>query len=100
MQRNFEPMRRHVEGGRQIQLTDDRAKLVIYRAFVEAELDAPKDLVRDVHDAYLRVIAGFEARTTQANPALKPWSESAPITLCSRHKLLTTMKLRLRAQSV
>ena len=52
MQRNFEPMRRQVEGGRQIQLTDDRAKLIIYRAFVEAEFDAPKHLLRDVHDAY------------------------------------------------
>jgi hypothetical protein len=72
MQRNFEPMRRQVEGGRQFQLTDDRAKLIVYRAFVEAELDAPKRLVRDVHDPYLRAIAGFEARTTQANPALKP----------------------------
>jgi|ERR1039458_8178971 hypothetical protein len=72
MQRNFEPMRRQVEGGRQFQLTDDRAKLIVYRAFVEAELDAPKRLVRDVHDPYLRAIAGFEARTMQANPALKP----------------------------
>jgi hypothetical protein len=26
MQRNFEPMRRQLEGGRQIQLTDARAK--------------------------------------------------------------------------
>ena len=40
MQRNFEPMRRQVEGGRQIQLTDDPAKLIIYRALVETELDA------------------------------------------------------------
>src|SRR5579862_9368712 len=52
MQRNFEPMRRQVEGWREVQLTDDRAKLIIYRAFVEAELDAPKHLVRNVHDAY------------------------------------------------
>src|SRR6202162_1422624 len=33
MQRNFDPMRKHVEGWRQVELTDDRAKLVIYRAF-------------------------------------------------------------------
>src|SRR5271166_6462271 len=52
MQRNFEPMRRQVEGWREVQLTDDRAKLIIYRAFVEAEFDAPKHLLRDVHDAY------------------------------------------------
>ena len=94
MQRNFEPMHRHVEGGRQIQLTDDPAKLIIYRALVETELDAPKYLVRDAHDAYVRAIAGFEARITQANPALKSWSESAPslhqITLGGRHKRLKT----------
>ena len=64
MQRNFEPMRQQVEGGRQIQLTDDPAKLLIFRALVETELDAPKYRVRDAHDASVRVIAGFEARTT------------------------------------
>src|SRR5208283_4478776 len=42
MQRNFEPMRKQVEGWRDSQLTDDQAKLVIYRAFVEGDLDAPK----------------------------------------------------------
>jgi hypothetical protein len=52
MQRNFEPMRRQVEGWRQVQLTDSRAKLIIYRAFVEAEFDAPKHLVGEVHDLY------------------------------------------------
>jgi hypothetical protein len=41
MQRNFEPMRRQVEGGRQIQFTDYRSKLIIYRAFVEPELIRP-----------------------------------------------------------
>jgi hypothetical protein len=63
MQRNFEPMRRQVEGGRQTQLTDDLARLIIYRALVETELDAPEYLVRDAHDAYVRAIVGFEART-------------------------------------
>jgi hypothetical protein len=53
MQRNFEPMRRQVEDGRQIQLTDDAAKLLIYRALValvETELDAPEYLVRDARE--------------------------------------------------
>jgi hypothetical protein len=40
-----------VEGGRQIQATDDPAKLIIYRVLVETVLDAPKYLVRDAHDA-------------------------------------------------
>ncbi len=52
MQRNFEPMRKQVESWRDIQLTDDQAKLIIYRAFVQGDLEVPKHLVRAVHDAY------------------------------------------------
>jgi len=42
MQRNFEPMRKQVEEWKGTRLPDDTAKLVIYRAFVEGKLDAPK----------------------------------------------------------
>src|ERR1700739_4860800 len=42
MQRNFEPMRKQVEAWKGARLLDDTARLVIYRAFVEGELDAPK----------------------------------------------------------
>src|SRR6266436_2976674 len=35
MQRNFEPMRRQVEALRTSQLSDEAAKLIIYRAFIE-----------------------------------------------------------------
>jgi hypothetical protein len=52
MQRNFEPMRQQVETWRAQQLTSATAKLIIYRAFVENELDAPKHLARCVHDLY------------------------------------------------
>jgi Domain of unknown function (DUF932) len=52
MQRNFDPMRKQIEGWRQNQITDEQAKLVIYRAFVEGDLEAPKHLVRAVHDHY------------------------------------------------
>jgi len=34
------------------QLTSATAKLIIYRAFVEDELDAPKHLARRVHELY------------------------------------------------
>ena len=44
MQRNFEPMRKQVEAWKQSCLTDEAAKLIIYRAFVEGELDVPKHL--------------------------------------------------------
>lgn len=50
MQRNFEPMRKQVEAWKGTRLPDESAKLVIYRAFVEGELDVPKQLARRVHD--------------------------------------------------
>ena len=46
MQRNFEPMRKQVETWKGTRLPDESAKLVIYRAFVEGELDVPKHLAR------------------------------------------------------
>jgi hypothetical protein len=52
MQRNFEPMRRQVETWQAQQLTSATAKLIIYRAFIEDELDAPKHLARRVHELY------------------------------------------------
>jgi hypothetical protein len=52
MQRNFKPMQRQVEAWRSQQLSDDAAKVLIYRAFVEDELDAPKHLARAVHQLY------------------------------------------------
>ena len=52
MQRNFEPMRRQVETWRAQQLTSATAKLIIYRAFIEDELDSPKHIARRVHDLY------------------------------------------------
>ena len=52
MQRNFEPMRRQVEVWQKSELTDVTAKVVIYEAFVEGRLEAPKHLARSVHDLY------------------------------------------------
>jgi len=52
MQRNFEPMRKQVDAWKGTRLPDDKAKLVIYWAFVEGKLDAPKHLARRVHDVY------------------------------------------------
>jgi hypothetical protein len=52
MQRNFEPMRKQVEAWQQSELTDVTAKVVIYEAFVEGRLEAPKHLARTVHDLY------------------------------------------------
>src|SRR2546427_11975444 len=52
MQLNFEPMRKQVEAWQRSELTDVTAKVVIYEAFVEGRLEAPKHLVRTVHDLY------------------------------------------------
>ncbi len=54
MQRNFEPMRQQVERWRVEQISAEAAKLTIYRAFIEGELDAPKHLSRRVHDLYFK----------------------------------------------
>jgi hypothetical protein len=52
MQRNFEPMRKQVEVWQRSELTDVTAKVVIYEAFIEGKLEAPKHLARSVHDLY------------------------------------------------
>jgi hypothetical protein len=52
MQRNFEPMRKQVETWQRREPTDVTAKVVIYEAFLEGKLEAPKHLARSVHDLY------------------------------------------------
>ena len=52
MQRSFEPMRKQVEAWQRSELTNVTAKVVIYEAFVEAKLEAPKHLARTVHDLH------------------------------------------------
>ena len=42
--RNSEPLQRQLEGWRQTQIADERAKLILYEAFVEGELEAPRSL--------------------------------------------------------
>lgn len=64
VQRNFEPMRRQIEFFRSATLSDQRAKLVIYDAFVAGEADLPKHLASHVHDHYFQPkYAEFEPRT-------------------------------------
>lgn len=52
MQRNFDPMRRQVEAWRTSQLSDEAAQLIIYRAFIAGDLEAPRHLARVVHNHY------------------------------------------------
>lgn len=64
IQRNFEPLQQQVEAWRELQITDDLAKLTIYRAFIEGELEVPRHLARDVHRNYFEpALADFQPRT-------------------------------------
>ena len=66
MQRNFEPMRKQVEAWQKSELTDVTAKVVIYEAFVEGKLEAPKHLARSVHNLYFEPkYDEFRPRTPQ-----------------------------------
>ena len=52
MQRNFDAMRMQVEAWRESQIPNATAKLIIYRAFIESDLEVPRHLARPVHDLY------------------------------------------------
>jgi uncharacterized protein DUF932 len=84
MQRHFEPMRRQIDVWRQHALPDTQAKLLIYEAFVEGRLKAPRHLARMVHDEYFNPkFPDFEPRTiwslsnafTSAFKTLEPVSQ-------------------------
>jgi hypothetical protein len=73
IQRNFEPMQRQVEGWRQAQITDERAKLIFYSAFVDGKLEAPRSLLNEVHRLY------FEPEYPEFSPRTM-WSLSNAFT--------------------
>jgi len=61
MQQSFEPMRKQVEAWQRSELTDVTAKVVIYEAFVEGKLEAPKHLARAVHDLHSPGVNAWDA---------------------------------------
>ena len=64
MQRHFDPMLHRVNVWKGFELPDATAKLVIYRAFIEEELDVAKHLAKDVHRLYFEPEhEEFRART-------------------------------------
>jgi hypothetical protein len=82
MQRNFEPMRKQVGAWQQSELTDVTAKVVIYEAFVEGKLEAPKHLARTVHDLYFEPkYEEFRSRTiwSLSNAFTSAFKELDPI---------------------
>jgi len=52
IQRNFEPLKRQIEAWQSHALENDRAKLILYAAFVEGRLAAPRHLLPIVHQRY------------------------------------------------
>ena len=82
MQRNFDPMRKQVGTWQRTELTDVTAKVVIYEAFVEGKLEAPKHLARTVHDLYFEPkYEEFRSRTiwSLSNAFTSAFKELEPI---------------------
>jgi len=82
MQRNFQPMRKQVEAWQKSELTDVTAKVVIYEAFVEGKLEAPKHLARTVHARYFEPkYEEFQPRTiwSLSNAFTSAFKELEPI---------------------
>jgi len=71
-------MRKQVEAWQKSELTDVTAKVVIYEAFVEGKLEAPKHRARTVHDLY------FEPKYEEFRPRTI-WSRSNAFTSAFRN---------------
>lgn len=106
MQRNFGSMRKQVEAWQGSELTDVTAKVVIYEAFVEGKLEAPKHLARTVHDPHFepeyeefrpRTICSLSNAFTSASKELDPIPNSS--WAVPRYKVLPAL-LVLGARSV
>ena len=88
MQRNFEPMRGQVERWRSQQLTDASAKLIIYRAFVESDLEAPKHLKRRYPPGLVSDIIVNREKAVITGPIQPSQQASRPGTSTPRFSLL------------
>ncbi len=75
-------MRKQVEARQRCELTDVTAKVVIYEAFVEGKLEAPKHLAKTVHDLYFSPkYEDFRSRTiwSLSNAFTSAFKELDPI---------------------
>jgi hypothetical protein len=71
-----------VEARQRSELTDVTAKVVIYEAFIEGRLEAPKHLARTVHDLYFEPkYEEFRSRTiwSLSNAFTSAFKELEPI---------------------
>ena len=101
MQRNFEPMRKQVEAWQRSELTDVTAKVVIYEAFVEGKLEAPKHLARTVHDLYFEPkYEEFRPRTiwSLSNAFTSAFKELDPIPPAENSQCVKSAESLLPAQ--
>jgi len=83
-------MRKQVGAWQRSEIADVTAKVVIYEAFVEGRLEAPKHLARSVHDLY------FEPKYEEFRPRTI-WSLSDAFT--STNLLWTTQIASNRAET-
>jgi len=81
IQRNFEPLQQQISDWQEQELSDDRAKLIIYDAFIAGALMVPRNLIGTVHEHYFHpAYEEFQPRTlwslsnafTSAFKQLKP----------------------------
>ncbi len=75
-------MKKQVEAWKAARISDESAKLVIYQAFVQGELDVPKHLARRVHDLYFKPqVEEFAPRTawSLSNAFTSAFKELDPI---------------------
>lgn len=80
--RNFEPARKQLEAWQRSELADVTARVVIYEAFVEHRLEAPKHLAHTVHDLYFEPkYEEFRSRTiwSLSNAFTSTFKELEPI---------------------
>jgi hypothetical protein len=83
IQRNFQPLSDQIEKWCARPLTDDRARVIIYKAFIEKGLPLSGRLLKDVHEQY------FEPRYEEFRPRTL-WSLSNAFT--TAFKLLDPMR--------
>jgi hypothetical protein len=91
-------MRKQVEAWQRSELTDVTAKVVIYEAFVEGRLEAPKHLARTVHGLYFEPkYEKFRARTiwSLSNAFTSAFKELDPLPFKATAKLGEFLETRL-----
>ena len=75
-------MQKQVEAWRETELSNVSAKMIVYEAFIESELEVPKHLARRVHDFYFNPqYDEFKARTlwSLSNAFTSAFKELEPI---------------------